>query len=275
MAGRIGGWAALALLPLLSGCLAAVALPLLAGGSLTALTRQRVRAATPVPGQPTSREDAALAGAKPVLTPLTALPPPDTASAEGGDASWPRFFAYAEAHLAPKAGESQAVQSALLVQPPSLENATRLKCSAPVPSVVIDLDDGAQTFAPDRLAQAPATVAQGLARLRQAGVVVLWTSDLPASRAAEVARALRTAGFDPQGQDQLLLRRTGDDRKQQLRQDAEADVCVIAIAGDRRGDFDELFDYLRDPDSAVWLDPLIGDGWFIVPSLSTPSSTER
>lgn len=271
MPGRIGGWAALALLLLLSGCIGAVALPLLAGGSLTVLTKNRVRAATQAPAP----EAAALPGAKPVLTSLTALPPPDAASASGADDPWRKFFDYAAAHLVTGAGTAQAAESALLAQPPLLESATRLKCATPTPSVVIDLDNGAQAFAPERLAPAPASVVEGLTRLRQQGVVVLWISSLPASRAAEVARALRTAGFDPRGQDQLLLRRTDDDRKQLLRQDAEADVCVVAIAGDRRGDFDELFDYLRDPDSAIWFNPLIGDGWFLVPSLSAPSSTER
>jgi len=52
---------------------------------------------------------------------------------------------------------------------------------------------------------------------------------------------------------------------------------VVAIAGDERGDFDELFDYLRDPGSAVGLYPMMGEGWFLVPSLGTPAaaSTER
>jgi hypothetical protein len=46
---RNRAWLALALLPLLSGCLAAVALPLVAGGSMMAVTKHRVRAATQVP----------------------------------------------------------------------------------------------------------------------------------------------------------------------------------------------------------------------------------
>jgi hypothetical protein len=50
-----------------------------------------------------------------------------------------------------------------------------------------------------------------------------------------------------------------------LREDAQRDVCVIAIAGDRKGDFDELFDYLRDPASGESLDYLLGAGWFILP----------
>ena len=80
-----------------------------------------------------------------------------------------------------------------------------------------------------------------------------------------VAEALKTSGLDPAGSDPLLLVRDHDDRKQSLREDAQRDVCVIAIAGDRKGYFDELFDYLRDPRSGEALDYLLGSGWFIAP----------
>jgi hypothetical protein len=138
--------------------------------------------------------------------------------------------------------------------------------------VVIDLDDESAPFAPERLTRAPSEVAEGLARLREAGITVLWISQLPASSVADVARALRTSGLDPQGQDQLLLVRNGEDRKQVLREDANRDVCTVAIAGDERSDFDELFDYLRNPGGAVGLYPMMGKGWFLVPSLTAPAA---
>jgi hypothetical protein len=99
--------------------------------------------------------------------------------------------------------------------------------------------------------------------------VVLWISRLPAGRAGEIAQALRASGLDPQGQDQLLLLRKATDRKQLLREDSSKDVCIVAIAGDERGDFDELFDYLRNPGAAVGLYPMMGEGWFLVPSLTS------
>ena len=44
------------------------------------------------------------------------------------------------------------------------------------------------------------------------------------------------------------------------------------MAGDERGDFDELFDYLRDPRLATAYDAQLGSGWFLVPPLfGTPS----
>ena len=278
-------WLALALLPLLSGCLGAVALPLLAGGTLMARDKHRVRAATHVPPTaPASRKartnKPGVATPNPsgaTLTTLKELPPPSGARAAAVDDRWQQFFAYAQERSSPGDGKGAGIESALLNQPPSIDAPTRQRCSAPVPAVVIDLDEGAQAFAPERLAHAPADVAQGLVGLRGAGLVVLWISRLPASRAGDVAQALRTSGLDAQGQDQLLLVRNREDRKQALRQDASTDVCIVAIAGGERGDFDELFDYLRNPESAFKLDSLTGHGWFLVPPLATPSAspTER
>jgi hypothetical protein len=283
--GQFRPWFALALLQLLSGCLGAVALPLLAGGTLMATDKHRVRAATQVaapapartPATPARRaEDAALSSSTAVLTSLKELPPPSGASATPSDDSWQLFFAYAQARQ-PNADKDGATVSALLKQPPSIDTPVRLPCNKQASAVVIDLDDGPQAFVPERLGPAPAAVAEGLNRLREAGVVILWITRLPAGRAAEVAQALRVSGLDPRGQDQLLLLRKVDDRKQLLRQDASEDVCIVAVAGDQRGDFDELFDYLRNPGSAAGLYPLMGHGWFLVPSLTGAAnpSTER
>jgi hypothetical protein len=280
MARQRGALAVLALAPLLSGCLAAVAIPLVAGGGLARMTSHRVRAATPAAepaakpkrgakrsGKEASRQATSLdKSAKAVLTPLKELPPPDALAGAGADNGWASFFTYALAQR-PVDGEAKTLRSAVLKPNSSLELPERRACSTPYPAVVIDLDGMSAPFAPEKLATAPAGVAEGLARLRQQGIVVLWISQLPASRAADVARALKTAGLDPQGQDQLLLVRNGDDRKQVLRDNASDDVCIVAIAGDKRGDFDELFDYLRNPDAAVGLDTMMGQGWFLVPPI--------
>jgi hypothetical protein len=273
-------WLALALLPLLNGCLAAVAIPLVAGGTLTAATKHRVRAATAVPADTkravSARETRNAAPAADIkLTDLTELPAPDRAPAPDTDDPWQRFFAYALGQVPGQIAGKGELQSALLAPNPSLDEPTRRECPAKFPAVVIDLDDGVAPFAPEGLPLAPPAVAQGLARLRQTGLVVLWISQLPASRAAEVAAALRNSGLDPQGQDQLLLIRSAEDRKQLLRENANDDVCVVAIAGDRRGDFDELFDYLRNPGSAVGLYPMMGSGWFLVPPLDGSAPSEK
>jgi len=277
------GWLALALLPLLNGCLAAVAIPLVAGGTLTAATQHHVRAATAVPADskrptpaaaPSKEAQAAVQASGATLTPLTELPAPGAAPTAADD-PWQRFFAYALTQVPARDGKASRLQSALLAPNPSLDLPTRRACPAQFPAVVVDLDDDADAFAPDRLTAAPPAVAEGLARVRQAGIIVLWISQLPASRAADVAAALRRSGLDPKGEDQLLLLRSAEDRKQLLRENANDDVCVVAIAGDRRGDFDELFDYLRNPGAAAALYPMMGSGWFMVPPLDGSAPSEK
>ena len=263
----------LALLPMLGGCVAAVAVPLLAGGTLTQVTKHRVHAATAVKPQKQKKRPAKKGAATEpapvvVVTPLRELPPPSSAA----DDPWQKFFAYALDHRQP-GGKAGTSSSAVLQPNPSLDLPQRRICEKPFPAVVIDLDDTVAPFAPEHLTSAPTGVAEGLAKLREAGVVVLWISQLPSSRAADVAQALRKAGLDPQGTDQLLLIRGKDDRKQLLRDNASDDVCIVAIAGDKQSDFDELFDYLRVPGSAVGLYPMMGNGWFLVPPIdgSPPS----
>jgi hypothetical protein len=130
---------------------------------------------------------------------------------------------------------------------------------------VIDLDKGRTPFDPEQVSSARPGLAAGLAGLREAGVTVLWIARLPGGRVDDVAGALKASGLDPEGADQLLLLRSADDRKQVLREQAQEDVCIVAIAGDERGDFDELFDYLRNPAGAPGLYPIMGNGWFLVP----------
>ena len=54
--------------------------------------------------------------------------------------------------------------------------------------------------------------------------------------------------------------------------DFAAEFCVVALAGDERADFDELFQYLKNPAAAAPLEALIGKGWFLIPQpLTSPS----
>jgi hypothetical protein len=201
------------------------------------------------------------AGTGIVLTQLTALPLPDRADAGGNDA-WQRFFSYALQRAAAKDAKGG---SALLEPGASLGLPRMRKCRAEAPAVLIDLDPDTRPFIPAAAVAPPSALATGLARLRAAGIAVVWISALPADYVGGVADALRASGLDPAGADPRLLARNREDRKQALREEANQDVCVIAMAGDRKADFDELFEYLRDPASAAGLDSLLGAGWFIVP----------
>ena len=84
---------------------------------------------------------------------------------------------------------------------------------------------------------------------------------------ARLQLLLVATGLDPDGEDRLVLLRQPNDRKATRLQQEARRFCVIAFAADRRGDFEEAFDYLRDPEGPVAqaLESHIGAGWFLTP----------
>lgn len=294
--GSAGKWrqarrcAALMLLPLLSGCVAAaIAVPAMTvAGAITdgksdrgeAEKRSARAPAEPVAGVPP--ELGALESGTVVVTSLTALPPPTPADVTGHAADpWRGFVDHAlkrSAELKEVVSlTTNPVESALLAPEGISSLMPHMRpCGGREPAVIIDLDEGPAAFSPESATTPSPGLAEGLARLREAGFVVLWISGAGANRVTAIGEALRRAGLDPEGRDPILLVMNEDDRKQSMREEANKDVCVLAIAGDQRADFDELFDYLRTPDAAVGLERLIGSGWFItpLPLASAPTGTE-
>src|SRR5690554_5507805 len=241
---------ALAMAPLLGGCVAAVAVPVLtAVGAATERKRSRaeVVAALPAANAATLAAITDLNADAPVqLTTLTELPAPS-----GGVATerrpWERFASFAFERAAGLAGEGDPV-SALLTAESAISFRTEMRpCTAREPAVVIDLDPAGTIFAANTVGPVAPEAADAAARLREAGVIVLWVSQASANDVAAVADALQSSGLDPTGRDPILLVRDEEERKQVLRVEANQTVCVVAMAGDERSDFDELFDYLRDP----------------------------
>jgi len=265
---------------LLGGCVAMAALPVLAGGAMFAGGNVRIRSATPrpklgsVPRRKAVEQTAGEAQPLPSDGALASTPPAAIGGAPGAlpsDAQvaalldpWQSFFAYAEQQAKDAEGVSGR-RSVLLDPSGSVSLPRRLPCQSEVSAVAIDLDAGTTPFASAAAHAASRGLADKLARLRAEKIVVLWVTSAPAGEVAQVAEALRNSGLDPAGVDPLLLVRSHGDRKQVLRWEANKDVCVIAIAGDRKGDFDELFDYLRDPAAANALDAFFGQGWFLTP----------
>ncbi|MET0250886.1 MAG: hypothetical protein ABW203_01780 [Novosphingobium sp.] len=277
--------AAATLASLLGGCVA-VAIPVVAGGAL--LTRGGKHRATPpalsrppverealparlpasaaVVAPPAAPPPATAARAGFVVTTLTELPPPsaDAGATSAGQASrWDAFVAYALASASGSQGKP--ARSALVEASPTLASARPGACKSRHPAVIIDLDPAQQLFAADGQSPASPAIADHLQRLRRAGVAVLWLSEKPADNAAAIAAALKRSGLDPDGADPLVLPGSPGERKQVLRARAGLDRCVIAIAGDQDSDFDELFDYLRDPAGADAYRARLGAGWFLVP----------
>jgi len=92
-------------------------------------------------------------------------------------------------------------------------------------------------------------------------------SDLSTTQSGLLRAALEQSGLDPRGEDIIALRRDEADTKQQRRDSLAGIACIVAIAGDERGDFDERYKYLRSPEAGAGLEPIIGNGWFLITPL--------
>jgi hypothetical protein len=202
-----------------------------------------------------------------------ALPPPTASTPRRippviatGDDPYRAFARYALAQAAPMA-PGQVRRSALIDQSTLAAQPRLADCGDQPLAVVVDLDPGTEPFNLDNPPAPAPGLAENLTAIRNAGITVLWSASLPVASAERLYTVLSASGLDPARTDRLLLERNEDERKQTRRQSAGHDWCILAVAGDRRADFDEVFDYLRDPDGPVAqaLDPNFGAGWFLAP----------
>ncbi|NQX93791.1 MAG: hypothetical protein HRT64_02500, partial [Erythrobacter sp.] len=187
---------------------------------------------------------------------------PTDAAAGPPTSAFSEFSLYAQALAGKNSAASlsgdAATLSAVLSNPAALDG-KRAPCDAANPGVLIDLDIAGSRFSPDSQIVDPGNVAQELAALRAQDISVAWISGASAAYAGDVRAALKASGLDPEGKDEVLLMRYPGDRKQTRREELAASSCLVAIAGDERADFDELFGYLARPEAALGLDLLIGD----------------
>ena len=218
-------------------------------------TAARPRTDSPTGGTGPAQTEASSA----TLTALTALPPPSGAPGESATGGFEGLFAAATA-----VAQREPRLSALLAEPGQLKP-ERAPCAFAQTAILIDLDPGdGEAPLTDDIA-APNGLVRVLAALRAQEVAVLWLSRHTADRAGAVRKALRRAGLDPRGEDELYLVRYENESKDSRRQDASGDYCIVAILGDQKRDFDSLFGYLKNPDDAFALDQLIGEAWFLGP----------
>ncbi|RYY43049.1 MAG: hypothetical protein EOP59_08730 [Sphingomonadales bacterium] len=241
----------------LSGCIAAV-IPLAAG----AVVAKRVDA---IETRAAKLDKAAAAassrrGETVTLTNLTSLPPPDPAlpTANAAVASF-HAYALAQAELQPGAG----TRPSAIIPDASDLTLVRSQCGRQQSAVFVDLDPGRGTFDPLAPGLADPSLGAALADLRAREVKIVWFSRLSANFAEPARAALAAGGLDPQGGDEIVLMRDIGERKQTLRDEVAKRLCPIAILGDERADFDELYLYLKNPDAALALDAMIGKGWFL------------
>ncbi len=176
------------------------------------------------------------------------------------------FAAYALEQSA-RLAEGEGVQSVVLVPRVDIVKPETVACDGKPLAVVIDLDDkaGRDWMAADTLYRQNGLI-EVLLSLRAAEISVIWLSDQPVAASATVAAILEDAGLSEAASDDFLFLDRGDgDRKQVRRWDAARTYCIVAMAGDDRSDFDELYSYLRDPDGAVTLENMFDNGWFLTP----------
>lgn len=188
------------------------------------------------------------------------LPAP---AAPGDSATYDALYDFAgrQAQI-PVAGSER--YSAILAHPLDLRPEMK-ECSIHPAAVLIDLDPAGGTIDPAAAAHADPQLAARLASLRAQGLAIGWISASSADHAGELRRVLVASGLDPAGRDELALLRYPEERKQTRREDFAKEFCLVAIAGDDRSDFDELYQYIKDPTLAAPLDALLGNGWFLIP----------
>ncbi|WP_120716624.1 HAD family hydrolase [Tsuneonella amylolytica] len=201
-------------------------------------------------------------GAVPDALRRASLPAPAASLPASGDyGAFTRFAA--DMGTLPIAGAER--RSAMLSDPEAL-SPVRRECSIHPAAVMIDLDPAGATLDPQRATRGDPALADALARLRADDIAIAWVSSNTADRAGAVRRALVSSGLDPAGRDELVLLRFPEERKQTRRQDVAKELCIVAIAGDERADFDELFQYLKSPAAGAALEPIVGNGWFLIPT---------
>jgi len=245
--GRTAGALSLvAAMLLLQGCVAAV-IPAIAASSIVRSRGKIKRHAVTGRGIVTPTAQAAM-GTVGTLTTLKALPPPTGATT--GD---PTMQFVNHALMVAATGKLPA-HSMVLSPQSTLEKVEFIPCDSGQPlAVAIDAGLASAT----RLTEA-------LRRLRAFSVEVLWIAD-PAE--VDPLRAeLKRSGAWTNGDAPILVTGAGAERKELVRREATRAFCVVAVAGAKRSDVDELYSFLRDPIFAGALESYWNAGWFVLPA---------
>lgn len=203
--------------------------------------------------------------------------------ASSGDQPYDAFIRFAMQQADRREG-GQLRETVMLSGPPMNGTLPLLPCGFLPPAVIVDLDDGSgtglnlATATTDTGVRAAAGLAESLNELRRRDVAVIWMTSQPFDRFDTLSALLRSTGLDSTGNDTIVLTRSTTERKQERRTQTAASHCILAIAGDRKADFDELYDYLRNPDLPIESDRMIGAGWFLAPpplAAAEPATTPQ
>ncbi len=250
--------ALVAILPIfLSGCVAAV-VPLAAAGMIA---RKQLKLPSERLSRAPRKVDVALVGAGQAgsiqVLSTTSLPAPVVTP----PSPFEDFAGYAiNQHKLGLVGEKR--ESAVMAPDSTLREPTVVPCDQRPTAVMVDAD----------LQSGGRDLAAALAKLRESGLKILWVLD-DGDDASVAPAALSQAGY--RDGDAVLVAKGRAERKQYIRQLATIDHCIVAIAGRRRGDMDELYDYLKDKTTPVPSDVLWNQGWFLIPVSGAPRPTTK
>ena len=276
----------------LQGCVAAL-LPLAAAGMIGKKEVDKARARTRAaeegfdPSLIDKTSPQVFVGEAPAVVVAAALPlPTEEPEAPGTMSALDRLsfsnisnvylpFARHALSEAAKREKGEVARSAVLVDRVSLSQPQTISCDAKPMAVLIDLD-----VAPGTPAEMDIERQNGFAELletlRESGIRIVWLAETDERQLKPILDLLRE-GEEPvmRDTDLMLVGLPGSYRKQERRWALAQSHCVVAIAGDRKGDFDELYDYLRDQDYAIRLEAFTGRGWFELPHPVAAIDSER
>ncbi len=265
----------------LNGCVAAI-LPIAAAGMMGKKqlddANKRARAAEAsldqAPAPPPVQAAAAIPPALPAPDTLGTLSPLDRLNQSGISNAYLPFARYSIT-MAEKARRGESIFSAILVDKVSLASPKTLPCFDKPMLAIIDLD-----LAPGTPSEMEIERQTGLSSLietmRESGIRIAWLAEAGEDQLAPMLDLLRS-GDDAvlRDADLLFFGHSQGFRKQERRWQLARDHCVVAIAGDQKSDFDELYDFLREPNYAIRLDAFMGRGWFELPHPVTAIDSER
>lgn len=141
-------------------------------------------------------------------------------------------------------------------------------CAGQSLAVIVDIDQDRKTAVgrSARLAQIN-SLSAALNAIRAENITIIWLSRARRDQSENILAQLNPLGI-VDDKDFLSLHEQSE-RKQLQRQYIAATYCVISILGDTKADFDELFQYVRNPNQFIDLNALFGKGWFVqdIPNL--------
>jgi hypothetical protein len=157
-----------------------------------------------------------------------------------------------------------AVQSVVLFPDTQIEHPDFTVCGDMPLAMIVDLDK-ADTVA---IAQSDPEMVEAVTTARMAGVAVHFSSDRPSEDAPIMVAALDAAGLGPvkHGENLWMAGDRAGTGKDSLRWKIAGSHCVVALVGQRPGDFTQIYDDPATASGSPGLDAMRGNGWFLFPA---------